>query len=184
MADSPHDEADQSRQTHEPERDERTGGSASAARIRYQSQWVEQQLRIAMERGEFDDLPGAGKPIEGLGAEHDPDWWVKRLVERERISVLPPALELRKEDAEMADRLDRLVTEDEVRREIDDFNDRVRRARMQLKGGPPVITPERDPEIEVVDWAERRRVRAAEQRAALKDRREAEPRRGLFRRRH
>ena len=46
-----------------------------------------------MERGEFDDLPGAGKPIQDLGAEHDPDWWVKKLVERERITgVLPAAL--------------------------------------------------------------------------------------------
>ena len=60
-----------------------------------------------MERGEFDNLPGAGKPIEGLGAEHDPDWWLKKLVERERIAVLPPSIALRKEDAELDDRLDR-----------------------------------------------------------------------------
>ena len=32
-------------------------------------------------RGEFDDLPGRGKPIESLGAQHDPDWWVKQLRE-------------------------------------------------------------------------------------------------------
>ena len=54
-----------------------------------------------MERGEFDNLPGAGKPIEGLGAQHDPEWWLKQLIERERIAVLPPALQLRKDDAEL-----------------------------------------------------------------------------------
>ncbi|WP_442940266.1 DnaJ family domain-containing protein [Nocardioides sp. B-3] len=27
---------------------------------------------MAQERGDFDDLPGAGKPLRGLGTEHDP----------------------------------------------------------------------------------------------------------------
>ena len=54
-----------------------------------------------MERGDFDDLPGYGKPIEDLGVEHDPDWWIKKLVEREQIAILPPALALRKDDAEL-----------------------------------------------------------------------------------
>ena len=86
----------------ETERDERTGKSAAAQRIARQQEWVDHQLRIAMERGDFDNLPGAGKPIKDLGAQHDPDWWIKRLVEREKITgVLPPALQLRKDDAEL-----------------------------------------------------------------------------------
>lgn len=152
---------------HERARDDRTGQSAAAARIQHQTQWVEQQLRIAFERGDFDDLPGAGKPLEGLGTEHDPDWWVKKLVEREQISVLPPALELRKEDAELAQRLDRITSESEVREELEGFNARVRRARMQLLGGPPVITPERDVDAEVEAWHGRRTARIEAQRAAL-----------------
>ena len=32
-----------------------------------------------------------------------PDWWLKKLVEREQIAVLPPSLALRKEDAELDD---------------------------------------------------------------------------------
>ena len=87
-------------------RDDRTGRSAAAARIAQQATWVDLQVRQAMERGEFDDLPGQGKPIEDLGVEHDPDWWVKKLVERENIALLPPALALRKEDAELDGRLD------------------------------------------------------------------------------
>ncbi|WP_278258534.1 DUF1992 domain-containing protein [Nocardioides convexus] len=67
--------------------------AAARARIAQQQTWVDLQVRQAMERGEFANLPGAGKPIEGLGETHDPDWWVKRLVERERITVLPPALQ-------------------------------------------------------------------------------------------
>ena len=70
------------------ERDERTGRSAAAARIAQQASWVDLQVRRAMERGEFDDLPGQGKPIQDLGVEHDPDWWVKKLVERESVLML------------------------------------------------------------------------------------------------
>ena len=84
----------------DPERDERTGKSAAAARMQNQTRWVDLQIQQAMERGDFDDLPGYGKPIEGIGSDHDPDWWLKKLVEREQITgVLPPALQIRKDDA-------------------------------------------------------------------------------------
>ena len=66
-----------------------------------QATWVDVQIRRAMERGEFDNLPGQGKPIADLGGQHDPDWWVKRLVQRENLALLPPALALRREDAEL-----------------------------------------------------------------------------------
>lgn len=147
--------------TRGPERDARTGRSAAAERILNQTTWVEQQLRVAHARGDFDDLPGAGKPIRDLGSSHDPDWWLKRLVERENISVLPPALALRVEDERLEDELDRLPSELSVREELEGFNARVRRARMQLEGGPPVITPLRDVEVEVAGWHARRRLRAA-----------------------
>jgi len=56
--------------------------------------WIDAQIRVARERGAFDNLPGAGKPIPNLGQEHDPLWWVKQLIRREQISILPPSLEL------------------------------------------------------------------------------------------
>ena len=152
-----------------PARDERTGRSAAAARIAQQSTWVDLQVRQAMERGEFDDLPGQGKPIADLGAEHDPDWWVKKLVERERIAILPPALALRKEDAELDDRLDRINVEAEVRREVEDFNARIRTAIYTPPtgpSGPPVITRQRDVDAAVEAWRERRTARIEAQRAA------------------
>jgi hypothetical protein len=127
---------------------------------------VDLQVRQAMERGEFDNLPGAGKPIDGLGTEHDPDWWLKKLVERERIAVLPPALALRKEDAELDGRLDRHSTESEVRREVEDFNARVIRARYTPVDGPPLITMPRDVDEAVGAWRLRREARRTEQRAA------------------
>jgi hypothetical protein len=113
-----------------------------------------------MARGDFDNLPGAGKPIRGLGTQHDPDWWVKQLIEREHITgVLPPALQLRKDDAELEGRLDLLHTAAEVREEVEEFNARVLRARYTPVDGPPLITQPRDVDAEVEAWRARRSAR-------------------------
>ena len=142
------------------ERDPRTGRAATRNRIDQQARWVDLQIQQAMARGEFDDLPGTGKPIKDLGAQHDPDWWVKRLIERERITgVLPPALQLRKDDAELDRRLDRVTSEREVRERVEEFNARVLRARYTPVDGPPLITQPRDVDATVAAWRERRPVR-------------------------
>lgn len=49
---------------------------------------IERRIREAMERGEFDHLPGSGKPIEGLNVAYDPEWWLKRWVTRENLTDL------------------------------------------------------------------------------------------------
>jgi hypothetical protein len=145
------------------ERDERTGRAAAAQRMARQHQYVDLQIQQAMERGDFDNLPGAGKPIKNLGAQHDPDWWVKQLIEREKISgVLPPALQLRKDDAELEAKLDRHTAESEVRRELEEFNARVMKARYTPVDGPPLVTMPRDVEAEVGAWRERRLARRRE----------------------
>jgi hypothetical protein len=147
-------------------RPERGGSAAAAARIRQQQTWVDLQVRAAMERGEFDDLPGAGKPIADLGTDHDPEWWLKKLVERERLVVLPLSVQLRNEDAALDDELDRLATEKAVRARLEDFNERVVKARYALPEGPPLITMPRDVEETVTAWAERRAARNAARAAA------------------
>ena len=122
---------------------------------------VETAIQQAIRRGEFDDLPGAGKPIPGLGETHDPDWWIRRKIETEQLTGLgPPALMLRVESAELEERLDRLPRESDVREALEDFNRRVIEARRQLLGGPPVVTPTRDVEGEATAWRERRDARA------------------------
>lgn len=142
-----------------------TPSESSAARPRRaedQTHWVDQQVRAAIARGEFDDLPLAGKPLPRSVYQRDPDWWVKQLIERERVTgVLPPALALRREDAELDDLLDTTGSPERAREIVEEFNARVVEARRQLQGGPPVITPTRDVETELERWQERRRARAA-----------------------
>ena len=114
-------------------------------------------VQQAMRRGDFDDLPGAGKPLSGLTERHDPDWWIRQKIRNERLTGLgPPALTLRTENAQLDARLDALFREDEVRAVLEDFNRRVIEARRQLLGGPPVVTPTRDIDAEIAAWRERR----------------------------
>jgi len=145
-------------------RDPRTGADSVAARIHQQTSWVDMQIRQAVARGDFDELPGYGKPLANLTTEHDPDWWVKQLIEREQITgVLPPSLLVRKEDAELDARLDTLATEEQVRSAVEEFNARVRWALYRPPEGPPVVTRQRDADAEVERWRERR-TRAAQAR--------------------
>lgn len=130
------------------------------------AEFVETVIQLAIRRGEFDDLPGAGKPLEGLGTHHDPDWWIRRKIENENLSGLgPPALLLRVEDRGLDGELDQLGREEDVRGVLEDFNRRVIDARRQLRGGPPVVTRPRDVEAEVAAWRERRAARQADARA-------------------
>lgn len=121
------------------------------------SAFIETAIQQAIRRGEFDNLPGAGKPLEKLGTHHDPDWWIRRKIETENLTGLgPPALSLRVENLELDGQLDLEPSEARVREILDDFNRRVVNARRQLQGGPPVVTPPRDVEVEVRAWRERR----------------------------
>lgn len=58
---------------------------------------AEQRIREAMARGEFDDLPGKGKPLELEDLSHvPPDLRVGYLMMK-RANLLPEELEVRKE---------------------------------------------------------------------------------------
>ena len=101
--------------------------------------------------------------------------------------MLPPALQLRKDDSELDARLDRHTAESEVRRELEEFNARVIKARYTPVDGPPLITMPRDVDAEVQAWRERLRERreAAVRReaAARRDAPPPKPARRWWRRR-
>ncbi|MBU1493360.1 MAG: DUF1992 domain-containing protein [Actinobacteria bacterium] len=88
---------------------------------------VERQIREAMERGEFENLPGAGRPIEGIDAPYDPAWWAKEWLRRNRLAdearelkVRAAAEDLRLRAAGKADEADRLL--DEANRHLGRIN--------------------------------------------------------------
>lgn len=44
------------------------------------------KIESAVERGEFKDLPGFGKPFEFDEMSLDNNWWIKRKIELEQLS--------------------------------------------------------------------------------------------------
>jgi hypothetical protein len=101
---------------------------------------VERLIREATERGEFDNLPGKGKPLH-LPDTDDPNWWIKRKLEQDGldpISALPPTLQLRKEGDGFPDSLAHIRDEPTVRRILADFNRRVMLDHLAPQFGPTI----------------------------------------------
>jgi len=46
---------------------------------------AEDKIRAAIAAGEFDDLPGFGKPDATLATAHDPHSWLRRKLKREGL---------------------------------------------------------------------------------------------------
>ncbi|WP_353508548.1 DUF1992 domain-containing protein [Intrasporangium sp.] len=133
----------------------------------YYESSVEKAIREAQERGEFDNLPGAGKPLD-LHDANDPDWWIKRYAARKNLDLggaLPGALALRKEAATYPGSLMDVATEQNVREIIEDYNRRVLADRLRPAVGrlPPMLAKTLDVEEMVEAWRRLREQQQAEQ---------------------
>lgn len=90
--------------------------------------WVDKQIREATERGEFDDLPGTGKPLQGANEPYEELWWVKQKMREEGLAVeaaLPTPLQLRKEIERLPDTVRELPSERSVRAVVESLNLRI-----------------------------------------------------------
>ena len=118
--------------------------------------WVERQIREATERGEFDNLAGAGKPIADLDKPHDELWWVKQKLRRENLSYLPPTIALRKEAEDALLAASQARSEAQVRRIVADINRKILEGNRKAASGPPLNLMPFDAERVVRTWRERR----------------------------
>lgn len=119
--------------------------------------WIDRQIREAQERGQFDNLPGAGKPIKGLNGRDDQNWWVKGLMERENLKpLLPTSLSLRKEVEDLITTVADVRSEQHVREIVEDLNERIRDSRRRKVDGPLLFIKTVDVEAVVEQWRARR----------------------------
>ncbi|KAF4407217.1 MULTISPECIES: DUF1992 domain-containing protein [Streptomyces] len=121
--------------------------------------FVDKQIREAAERGAFENLPGAGKPLGGLDGPYDENWWIKQKLEREGVSVLPPSLALRKEAEDALEAASAASAEGEVRRIVAEINEKIHEAIRVPPSGPPHNLTPYDAEDVVRRWRERREPR-------------------------
>jgi hypothetical protein len=120
-------------------------------RVSWES-WVDRQIREGIERGEFDDLPGTGRPLADLDGPHDELWWVRKKMRDEQVEYLPPTLAIRKElDLTLA-QIAASRSEAEVVRLITAINERIVYINSHATPGPPSTVMALDPDRLLADW--------------------------------
>ena len=120
--------------------------------------WIDAQIRVAMEEGAFDNLPGAGKPLPNLGQDFELNVWVRQLAQREQltISMLPPSLELlRKVEKELA-AVNKLDDEASVRSRVAALNAEIAKVNATMTEGPPTRLGRLDVDQVVARWRQAR----------------------------
>lgn len=122
--------------------------------------WIESQIREARERGEFDNLPGTGKPLAEIDGPPDELWWLKKLVKREKISVTPPTMALRKAREDLLAGIGTQRSEADVRGLVAALNERIREVNSKATSGPPSTVMPLDGDRVVELWRNRRAAEA------------------------
>ncbi|HLU32880.1 MAG TPA: DUF1992 domain-containing protein [Natronosporangium sp.] len=115
---------------------------------------IEQKIREAQERGDFDDLPGMGKPLPGWGTQDDELWWIRGYLQREGVSgeaLLPTSLQLARQIERLPETVRDLPSEDAVREAVRELNERIA-AYLRAPSGPHVpVRPVKVDEV-VARW--------------------------------
>ncbi|GCE36202.1 hypothetical protein Rhow_001568 [Rhodococcus wratislaviensis] len=119
--------------------------------------WIDKQIRLAQERGDFDDLPGAGKPIP-VGDVDDELWWVKNYLRRENLptdSLLPTPLQLRKEIERLPDTIRGIPSEQAVRDVVAQLNLQIVEW-LRAPSGPRIPVSPVDADEVVATWRQQK----------------------------
>ena len=141
--------------------------------------WIDQQVADAERRGVFDDLPGAGKPLNLRPGAADGDYgqaWLRDYARREGVpaeEMLPTPLRLRREIERLAETAGEFRSEQEVREAAADLNRRIVEWR-RIPLGPPIHVRLVNADDLVARWRAARAASAAADREARATAREAE----------
>jgi hypothetical protein len=117
--------------------------------------WIDHQITQAQERGAFDGLAAAGRPLPDLDRDESSFDWALKWARRQNEDVtgmLPPALALRRERELLPDVVPALPSEAAVRALAEEFNERVRAFWRRPQEGPAVVPGLADADALVRLW--------------------------------
>jgi Domain of unknown function (DUF1992) len=122
---------------------------------------IDKQIRMAQERGDFDDLPGMGQPLPGRGTQDDDLWWLKGYLRREGLSMeamLPTPLRLARQVERIHETVRKLPSEQSVRAAVAELNQEIADY-LRAPSEPHVPIRPVDAESVVEQWRRRSGVR-------------------------
>jgi hypothetical protein len=114
--------------------------------------FAERRIQEAQQSGAFAHLPGFGQPIPDIDQPLHENWWVKKKLREENLSVLPPSLEARRAIEVVRQEILRLDDERAVRRRLEELNETIRQAIYSTTSGPSDGVQLLDVETEVCAW--------------------------------
>ena len=117
--------------------------------------WIERQITQAQERGAFEGLPGAGRPLPPRIREQTTYDWALEWARRQQADpkdLLPPGMALRREREDLALRVPELPSEVVVRATVAEFNARVEEHWRRPQDGPDAVPGLADEEVLVRLW--------------------------------
>ncbi len=103
---------------------------------------AEQRIKEALEKGEFDNLPGRGEPLKFEDDSRVPEDLRMAYKVLKNADCLPPELELRKEIRQMEDLLESIPDEKEKYRQIKNINFKI--MKLNLMGHKSPLMEEKE----------------------------------------
>jgi hypothetical protein len=116
--------------------------------------WIDQQIDEAVDRGAFDQLPGAGRPLPKWDGTSGSEAWLQGYLRREGVSgedLLPTPLRLRKEIERLTANVGALHNEQQVRELAAELNRQIMQWR-KIPEGPPVYLRRVEADALVARW--------------------------------
>ena len=97
---------------------------------------IESRIKEAQQKGEFEDLPGTGQPLNMEDDSHIPPDLRMPYKILKNAGCIPPELQLKKEIRQMEDMLDNIPDEKEKYRLIKKINYQIMKLNMMGKKSP------------------------------------------------
>lgn len=114
--------------------------------------FIEERIRNAIDNGEFQGLPGLGKPIPDIDLPYDENRWLRDKLKREKVNAVPPLLQIKLDIEATLEKLNSLESEAAARKLLAELNERILAASYAHIAGPTSDIMALDIEKQIYKW--------------------------------